>query len=200
VNTVCRLRERKGRLRLRLGDCLSGFFRAEASPQPKAAVLLLHRSAASAHAHAHAHHDLDHIPIIHDHQPRAYHTYLPSCETGQVSHDITGDRIRSARQGQDLGDGAGSTCREKDTKKTGTTQACGSSSLPRTLTHNLSLLSQTETSELKRQALFLAGCETTVRFWLPQYKGFRALAVHYLLFTCILSSLLALRTSDPRAS
>jgi hypothetical protein len=103
------------------------------------ALSLLHRSAASApcHAHAHPHHHLDNH-IHQDHQPRVYKTNLPLYETGPVSHGITGDRIRSARQGRDLGDGAGNTCKDKDTKKTGTTQACGSSSLPRTLTPRLS--------------------------------------------------------------
>jgi hypothetical protein len=124
-------------------DCLSGFFRAEACPLPKAAVLsLLHRSAAASapcHAHAHPpHQHLLNVHIHHNHQPRAYQAQLPFHKTGPVSHGITGDRIRSARQGRDLGDGAGSTCKEKDTQKTGTTQACGSSSLPRTLTHRLS--------------------------------------------------------------
>jgi hypothetical protein len=112
-------------------------------PAAESGCFFLHRSAASApchchcHAHAHPHHHSNNH-IHHDHQPRVYQANLPLYETGPVSHGITGDRIPSARQGRDLGDGAGSKFREKDTKKTGTTQACGSSSLPRTLTHRLS--------------------------------------------------------------
>jgi hypothetical protein len=124
-------------------DCLSGLFRADARCRkrhrcaiffiaqllPLRLVMLIPTT---------LHHDFDHIPIHHDHQPHAYQTHLPLHKIGTVSHDITSDRIRSARQGRDLGDGAGSTCKEKDAKKTGTTQACGSSSLPRTLIHRLS--------------------------------------------------------------
>jgi hypothetical protein len=120
-------------------ECLSGFFRADARCRKRhrcAIFFIAHRSAAaSAPCHAHTHQHFHHIPIHHDHPPRAYQTHLPLYRTGPVSHGITGDPIRSARQERDLGDGAGSTCREKDTKKTGTTQACGSSSLPRTLIH-----------------------------------------------------------------
>jgi hypothetical protein len=154
-----------------MNDCLSGFFRAEACPLPKAAVLSRSSSSAASapcHAHAHPHHHSNNH-IHHDHQPRADQTNLPLCETGPVSHGITGDRIRSARQGRDLGDGAGNTCREKDTKKTGTIQACGSSSLPHTNPQTV-LLSQTETAELKRKALFLATVRLPCAFGCPNTK------------------------------
>lgn len=91
-------------------------------------------------------------------------THLPSIETGSVSpgncqypqdartrEQATRARYREQQEAQ------GARAERKTSRKTRTKQAVGSSSWPRRLTHRLSLLSQTETSELKRRALFLAG-------------------------------------------
>jgi hypothetical protein len=88
----------------------------------------------------------------------------PPIDTGSVSPDTcqyphnarpreqaTRARHREHQEAQ------GARAARKTRRKTRTRQALGSSSWPRRLTHRLSLLSQTETSELKRRALFLAG-------------------------------------------
>lgn len=103
--------------------------------------------------------------------PHAYHHivkhYPFPIEPGSVSPDIcryphharTREQATRARH-REHQEAQGARAERKTRRRrreTRTRQTLGSSSWPRRLTHRLSLLSQTETSELKRRALFLAG-------------------------------------------
>lgn len=106
-------------------------------------------------------------------QPHTFITFTriatrpPLIKTGSVSQGTVSDTARSARhhalQRRGQRDAGNHTRRRREHvqkerhKDRGRDRRMGSSGLPRTLTHRLSLLSQTETSELKRRALFLAG-------------------------------------------
>jgi hypothetical protein len=135
--------------------------------------LCLRRSLCQAHAHSltSAQPLLQHSSSSSPPPPRlrAYHHIIKnhpiSIEPGSVSPDTcryphharTREQATRARQREHQEAQGARAERKTRRRKTRTRQALGSSSWPRKLTHRLSLLSQTETSELKRRALFLAG-------------------------------------------